>query len=141
MAIPNIDIKVAVKQVVLKKHQLSFTSSIPMHVIENMDIYSQLHYMADSMLVNMRSYLSAHEWQEIVSKAAYEEVPLTWIDHLRHEYFPNFMSKKYPIKYRTIKTSGDISNNYWIFPSVPPNPNKDIQSFIMSYTDYQTRNY
>ena len=27
-------------------------------------------------------------------------VPETWIDHLRRDSFPNFLNKKYPIKYK-----------------------------------------
>lgn len=131
--------QVEMKRVLLEKLRIEYRGEIPAHVFQNAEVDCALEAYSDSVRLHLRTYLTANKWTERWGCDEYMKIPLTWFDMLRHEHFPKFLVKKFPIKYREIMVRGGESTNYWIFPEVPPNPNKDIQSFIMNYTEVANR--
>jgi hypothetical protein len=129
-----LDSDFAIQQIVLKKLKLSCATRIPAHILQMSGIERTTDIMRDEFIYYLQTYITAHTWTEKHSTSTFIEVPLTWIDAVRIRFAPKFLVAKYPIKYRKIKTGDDVSSNYWIFPEVPPNPDKNITDFIMAYS-------
>lgn len=66
-----------------------------------------------------------------VSGTAHFQYPATWFDYLRKTYFPNFLSEKFPIKYkdeyRTVKI--EVGVVYPRFAKAFPKESKDMRFY------------
>lgn len=128
-----------IKQIVLEKLSRRYSFKIPRHLIENMTIEQQVDLISDSICVGIGTFLSSSHWTENINestKDSFEYVPLTWWDafKLRYKFMVN------TVEYRKIKVKSINSianNNFWIYPHIPPNVNKEITNFVIAYTEYQ----
>lgn len=124
-----------IKQIVLKKLQIQASMGVSEHMLNMASIEQISDAVSRELIFQLRTYVTAHSWTEKHSNAIDIKVPLTWLDATRLRFAPKLLAGKYPIKYRTIKSGGDVNNNYWIFPEIPPNPDKHISDFIMTYME------
>lgn len=137
--------EIKIKNIILNKIAFRIRQTIPSYAFNNSDLSmdSMTDIISGEMVYALQTYLTAHEWSDILSEEKsekYLEVPAEWHDAFRLKYFPKFLVAKFPIKmrkitieYKTIKNS----KNTWVFPMIPPNPNKDIEKFVMNYVERQ----
>lgn len=133
------DAEYELKQLVFEKVRMRYGAKMPAHIMRNMKVHTMFDYYSDNMLVEMELLLTGHKWTDVVRKPTTIKVPKTWFDAFRECYFPKFLTKRYPIKYRVFEDGGTIVNNTWILPEVPPNLNPDVTAFLVSYGASQQR--
>lgn len=124
--------EVDIKQVVLTKLRLSSSIKIPRHTLDMTEVTTIADYVYDQFIMDMRTFVTAGHWTEKFDSEV-ESVPETWWDHFKDRFFSKTLLSLFPAKYKNIASKG-VVNNYWIFPEIPPNPDKNISHFVMAYT-------
>jgi hypothetical protein len=132
--------EVDIKQVVLHKLKVAVNYRLPAHILANANLINYADETANTMIVQLKTLVTAGHWTEKINDSTkIEKIPQTWFDHFRIRFFPKFLTKRYPVKYRTIFTTSGTINNYWVFPEIPPHPDKNLSDFIMAYTSQKGR--
>lgn len=122
------------KKIILQKIAIGYFAKIPEHMLQHMNISTSIDYLTNALNVHFESYLTSAHWTEKNGESKIiAKYPKTWLDSVRLRFAPKLLTKKYPIQYETVYAPTGITNNYWIFPDIPPNPNPDVMNFIMHY--------
>ena len=97
---------------------LNVSHKIPSECL--MDISAYVDYISDSLVIRLDAYLAAERAQEIRSDVV-AMVPATWFDHLRHSCFPNLLTGRFPIKYKDILHTYDVTH-YHVIDNISVTP-------------------
>lgn len=122
-----------VATVVLHKLCVRAGFKVPSHVVQLAHIDAITDNLSRDLTVCLTTYVSAHHWSEKIGSDGWEDVPETWLDAVRLRFAPMMFLSRWPIKTRRIQTRAGVANNYWVFPEVPPNPNKDVTEFMTHF--------
>lgn len=102
---------------ILKILQHRVSQVLPHNYFVQASLYED--YLTGYLVAQLHAHLAASaepvKLTEVVAK-----VPLTWLDHLRHEHFPNFLVGKFPIKYKEISRTY-VKTVYTVRQDVPVN--------------------
>lgn len=107
MAMPSIDLGMPVmKRMMCEKLKIGIGASIPPHILMNADIYKQADYLCDEIIYRLSAYLASKsttkdEKTERVIETI--KVPLTWWDHVKERFAPEWFLGRWPVNYRAIE--------------------------------------
>jgi len=119
---------VELKKLIIKKYHINYTQTIPSELIDKISIEQATDMLSSNVLINFSSYFACSEKTETKTT---KEQPIitteektfytfkTWFDHLKFDYFPQWLLTKFPVEFKsekftcqtTIKNVTNINNN------------------------------
>lgn len=105
-----------IKKYLIEAVKFSFNYALPRYFCKDLaQIDAYLKDYGNEMVLSLDAYVASHivDRQEISATAtatvtASIQFPSTLFQHFKQEYFPNWLLKKYPVKYTTLsKTTTD----------------------------------
>lgn len=85
-------------------------------VTNNAEFHSYMDDMLDAMIVELRSYVLAkkHVGKETCGMSI--SVPTTVWDHIKLDWMPLWFTRRFPVKFKTERTSVPINITYYMCP-------------------------
>ena len=112
---------------VLDKVFLQSNFKIPRQLLVSTEIERVEDTIKDGLIFHFRSILAGtHIATERVEESA--RVPISWWDHVKGRFFPEWYLKSYPAKYRTIETK-IVTTIIKVCPHIefPPNDKRHFE--------------
>jgi hypothetical protein len=99
------------RNIILDKIAVDFVGKV-----SDFEVSTGYDVEADAIMYRVRLFLMQYSVLSKDTKTM--SIPSTWIDHFKEKYFPSWLKKIFPVKYKTIVIKTDITTNY-ICPHLP----------------------
>jgi hypothetical protein len=93
---------------ILERLRFTVTDSIDLGMVEAYTADDIEHFFVDRLVYRLRSDIWTEEFEGEIVK-----YPSTWVQAFKEEWFPNWLLKKYPVKYTSRKSSFKILYPYF----------------------------
>jgi len=115
------------EETILEKIRCNITQYVSKRFLDDL----QFEKIEDEITGRMIYLLKCWVWGKQVCKTVEETtaIPLTWWDAFKERWFPNFLQKRFPIKYKTINT---VVRHFHVCPHINQKTTGSHLTFLTS---------